>query len=233
MYQMPEEPSATTRPYRMRKRLEDIEETRRRIVVAAVELHGTVGPAHTTVSDVAALAGVQRSTVYRHFPDEEALFGACTSHWFARHPWPRADELRSVADATLRLRRGLRDLYRYYDANEQMLANALRDMEILPGFVEEYLRAQLDGTQAVLLEAWLPQDQARVRPAIGHAIDFRSWLSLRSQGLPPAKAAGLMATMVGGLTHWQEGEQSHHTAARVGSPPAGPGSDQAGARRSG
>ena len=138
----------------MRKRLEDIEETRRRIVLAAVELHGTVGPAQTTVSDVAALAGVQRSTVYRHFPDEEALFGACTSHWFARHPWPRADALRSVSDASLRLRRGLRDLYRYYDANEQMLSNALRDMEILPAFVGEYLRAQLDGTHAILLEAW-------------------------------------------------------------------------------
>lgn len=192
----------------MRKRLEDIEETRRRIVVAAVELHGTVGPAHTTISDVATLAGVQRSTVYRHFPDEEALFGACTSHWFARHPWPRADELRSVSDASLRLRRGLRDLYRYYDANEQMLANALRDMEILPAFVGEYLGAQLDGTLAALLEAWPPQDQARVRPAIGHAIDLRSWLSLRSQGLPPTNAAQLMATMVGGLIRCREGGET-------------------------
>ena len=80
--------TTATRPYRMRKRLEDVEETRRRIVEATVELHGTVGPANTTYAGVAALADVQRSTVYRHFPDEEALFGACTSHWFARHPWP-------------------------------------------------------------------------------------------------------------------------------------------------
>lgn len=200
MYQMRDKPPAATRPYRMHKRLEDVDETRRRIVVAAVELHGTVGPAHTTVSDVAALAGVQRSTVYRHFPDEDALFGACTSHWFARHPWPRADELRSVADAELRLRRGLPDLYQYYDVNEQMLSNALRDIEILPAFVGEYLRAQLDGTHAVLVEAWPPHHQPRVRIAIRHAVDFRTWLSLRSQGLPPTKAAELMATMVSGLT---------------------------------
>ena len=80
---MSEAAGSKARSYRMGKRLEDVEETRRRIVEAAVELHGTVGPLHTTFSGVAAEAGVQRSTVYRHFPDEAALFGACTSHWFA------------------------------------------------------------------------------------------------------------------------------------------------------
>lgn len=202
---MQDQPPSTTRPYRMRRRLETVDRTRRRIVAAAVELHGTVGPAHTTFSDVAAMAGVQRSTVYRHFPDEEALFGACTSHWFARNPWPRPDGLRSVADADLRLRRGLCDLYRYYDANERMLSNALRDIETLPRFVREYLQAQLDGTHAVLLEAWPAQDQARVGPALGHAVDFRTWLSLHSQGLPPTKAAPLMATMVGCVTRRRDG----------------------------
>jgi AcrR family transcriptional regulator len=194
------EPPAATRPYQMRKRLEDVDETRRRIVEAAVELHGTVGPVNTTISGVAARAGVQRSTVYRHFPDDEALFGACTSHWFARHPWPRADELRSVADAGLRLRRGLRDLYGYYDENEQMLSNAMRDIEIAPPFVGEHLRAQLEGTHAVLVEAWPPEDRPCLRIAIRHAIDLRTWLSLRSQGLRPTQAAELMSAMVRCLT---------------------------------
>ena len=76
------------RRYRKRRRAELEDETRRRITEAAVELHGTVGPARTTISAVAERAGVQRATLYRHFPDEEALFDACSSHWAAQHPLP-------------------------------------------------------------------------------------------------------------------------------------------------
>jgi AcrR family transcriptional regulator len=191
---------AGTRPYRMRKRLEDVEETRRRIVEATVELHGTVGPANTTYAGVAALANVQRSTVYRHFPDEEALFGACTSHWFARHPWPRTDEWRAEADPLARLRRGLRELYRYYGENEQMLSNAWRDVEAMPTFVREMLQAQVEHTAAVLLEAWPDPDRRSLRMAISHALDLRTWRSLADAGAAPDEAAELMASMVSCLT---------------------------------
>jgi AcrR family transcriptional regulator len=188
-----------TRPYRMRKRLEDVEDTRRRIVEATVDLHGTVGPMHTTISGVATAAGVQRSTVYRHFPDEEALFGACTSHWFARHPWPRPDDWRVESDGAARLERGLGDLYRYYDENEQMMSNSFRDIEIMPAFVGESLRAQLENMQAVLLEPWVDTGSERLHVAIRHALDLRSWQSLAAGGLRPAQASELMAAMVAGL----------------------------------
>ena len=193
---MNEATSTGTRSYRMRKRLEDVEETRRRIVQAAVELHGSVGPKETTISAVASAANVQRSTVYRHFPDEEALFGACTSHWFAGHPWPSAEEWRSEPDPTRRLERGLRELYSYYDDNEQMLANAMRDIDVMPPFVGEMLRAQVDAALAVLSEPWPAPTDRRLTTATRLALELRTWQSLRSSGLRPGEAAGLMASMV-------------------------------------
>lgn len=185
------------RRYRMTKRLDDVEATRRRIVEAAVELHGSVGPANTTFSAVADTAGVQRSTVYRHFPDEEALFGACTSHWLARHPWPAVDEWREEADPLARLRRGLVSLYGYYGHNRQMLANSFRDVEAMPSFVGELLRAQIEGTRDALLHSWSPGPG--IEAAVRVAIDFRTWLALDDSGLDAARAADLMSSMIGAL----------------------------------
>lgn len=196
---MPANTAARTRSYRMGKRLEDVEETRRRIVEAAVGLHGTVGPAETTFSAVAATAGVQRSTLYRHFPDDEALFGACTSHWFARHPWPRSDDWQEEPDPARRLERGLLELYRYYDDNTQMLSNAFRDIDVIPTFVGELLQAQLQNAYNVLDEAWPEADDHRRQVAIRLALDLRTWQSLSSNGLRPAQASALMATMIAGL----------------------------------
>lgn len=190
--------ATASRSYRMRKRREDIEQTRQRIVDAAVELHGTVGPINTTFSAVAERAGVQRSTVYRHFSDEAALFGACTSHWLAGHPWPRPDDWRTESDPVARLERGLSELYSYYDANTQMLANSFRDFDVMPAFVGEFMRAQLRGIHTALVEAWPDDARDHVSMAVGHAIDFRSWQSLSSQSLTAEAAARLMTSMVAG-----------------------------------
>lgn len=181
----------------MRKRREDVEQTRQRIVEAAVELHGTVGPVNTTFSAVAERAGVQRSTVYRHFSDEAALFGACTSHWLAGHPWPQPEDWRRETDPVARLRRALTELYGYYAANTQMLSNSFRDIDVMPAFVGEFIRAQLQNMHTTLVEAW-PEDSRDLAVAIAHAIDFRSWQSLSSQSLPPERAAQLMTEMVAG-----------------------------------
>lgn len=188
---------AATRRYRMRKRQEDVGRTRQRIVEAAVELHGSVGPAHTTFSAIAELAGVQRSTVYRHFADEEALFSACTSHWFAGHPWPTGLAWETVADPVERLNRSLRDLYRYFDANQEMLGNAYRDIEVMPAFVGELMRAQSGATHATLMAPWpADADRDRLAAAVSLAIDLRTWQSLDDGGLDPEPAAELMAEMV-------------------------------------
>src|SRR6476620_7794449 len=70
--------AAMTRRYELKRRAERQDETRQRIVDATIELHQTIGAAQTTVSEIAKRAGVGRVTVYRHFPDEETLFNACS-----------------------------------------------------------------------------------------------------------------------------------------------------------
>lgn len=185
------------RSYRMGKRRESIDRTRRRIIEAAVELHGSVGPAETTFSAVAALAGVQRSTVYRHFPDEEALFEACTSHWLARHPFPHPDDWAAVTDPVARLGFALGDLYRHYEQNAAILANSLRDIEVMPAFVGELMRAQMEAVHDALMEPWpVEADRNRLAVAIAHGIDFRTSRSLADAGLRPEAAATLMTEMI-------------------------------------
>src|SRR3989440_3486768 len=120
------------RPYRMQRRAESEERTRRRITESAVELHGTLGPSRTSISAVAERAGVRRSTVYRHFPDEPALFAACSAHWAAANPVPDLERWAAIEDPDERLRRSLEELYAYYRRTDGMLANLLRDEATMP-----------------------------------------------------------------------------------------------------
>jgi AcrR family transcriptional regulator len=185
------------RPYRMKRRAELEEQTRLRITESAMELHGTVGPAHTSVSAIAERAGVRRSTVYRHFPDEAALFGACSAHWAAANPPPDISLWAAIEDPDERLGTALGELYRYYRSTEAMMANLLRDEhdvavvgELMGGY-HGLLAAAAD-----LLMAGRPRRRG-VRAAIGHALAFSSWRSLaREQGLGDADAVRLMRGLV-------------------------------------
>src|SRR5439155_24092294 len=120
------------RKYELKRRAERQEETRRRIVEAAVELHRTKGPARTTLSDVARRAGVQRHTLYRHFPDERALGVACSGHFYQLNPFPDPAAWKTIADPEERLRVGLGELYGYFERTEDMLTCIVRDSEIHP-----------------------------------------------------------------------------------------------------
>ena len=189
------------RPYRKKKRAELEEETRRRITESAVELHGTVGPSHTSMSAVAERAGVRRSTLYRHFPDEAALFEACSSHWSAANPPPDPGAWAAIADPDERLERVLEDLYAFYRHTERMLANLIRD-EATNENVRRHFSAfhgYLDAARDVLIRGRRErgQERARVRAAIGHALAFETWRSLvREQGLGNVQAARLMSGLV-------------------------------------
>src|SRR3954451_11758485 len=119
--------SPERRQYRKQQRAADEERTRRRITEATVALHETVGPLHTTVKAVAERAGVQRATVYRHFPDEGALFAACSAHWLERHDPPDPAPWAAIADPDERLRVALGAMYRFYREGEAMMANVRRD----------------------------------------------------------------------------------------------------------
>src|SRR5213596_1292513 len=121
-----------TRTYRMSRRAESQAETRLRITESAVALHGTLGPARTTMSAVAEHAGVRRSTLYRHFPDEAALFAACSAHWRASNPPPNLEYWAAINDPHERLRLALEELYAYYRRTERMMDNLLRDADTMP-----------------------------------------------------------------------------------------------------
>jgi AcrR family transcriptional regulator len=185
------------RPYRMKRRAELEAATRRRITESAMELHGTLGPSRTSVSAVAERAGVRRSTVYRHFPDEKSLFAACSAHWRAANPTPDLDRLAPIEDPDERLRKALRELYAFYRRNERMLDNLVRDEPLMPTvrWTFEGFRAYLAGTRDVLMAG--RRGRKRQRAAIGHALAFTTWRSLaREQELDDRQAADLMCRLV-------------------------------------
>lgn len=191
--------SATAkRPYRKRRRAELEDQTRLRITEAAVDLHGSVGPARTTISAVADRAGVQRATVYRHFPDEDALFAACSAHWIAQHPLPDPDEWLAIEDPDQRLRTALRELYQWFDRADYMLEKTTRDVALVPSLRPsmDAFSAWFDAAAEVIVRG-RPERGARrrrVRGAIGHALSYETWRSLvRKQGLSEPEAIELMA----------------------------------------
>jgi AcrR family transcriptional regulator len=190
------------RPYRMKKRAEAEEATRRRITESAVHLHGTLGPAHTTVSALAEHAGVRRSTVYRHFPDEATLFAACTAHWAAANPVPDIGAWAGIEDPAERVRAALGALYPYYRGTARMIENLIRD-EPLSEVVRENFAGYhqyLAAARETLMRGRRSRGRARTREraAIGHALAFATWRSLAlDEGLDDAQAVELMARLAG------------------------------------
>jgi AcrR family transcriptional regulator len=189
------------RPYEMKRRAELFEATRLRITESTVELHGTVGPARTSISAVAERAGVRRSTVYRHFPDEAALFGACSAHWLASHPPPDVSHWRAIADPDARLSSALGEMYAFYGADPQMLENLTRDAAAVPvvGQLLEGFTTMLAAAAEILIAGRGTRGHARRRTAaaIGHALEFSTWRSLvREQGLDDGQAVDLMVKLV-------------------------------------
>jgi AcrR family transcriptional regulator len=187
------------RRYRKRRRAELEQETRQRIAEATASLHGSVGPARTTVSAIAEKAGVQRATVYRHFPDDQGLFDACTAHFYGRHPRPDLEEWARISDPEERLRRALRDLYAWYGQTEQMLSNTQRDAAYVPERTRERFVAYFRSAGEVLVRGRRERGRSRARTAaaIGHAIGFLTWRSLvREQGFDDSEAVELMVRMV-------------------------------------
>ncbi len=208
------------RKYELKRRAENQEETRRRIVEATVELHESVGVAYTTIKAIAKLAGVERATVYRHFPDERSLFTACTGHYLAANPPPDPAPLQRMADPEQRLKVGLAEIYAYHRRTEEMSSKAQRDLpqfpalaEVLVPYVEHWARLG-----DVLAAGWQTQkgDSKLVRAAIGHAINFQTWRSLaREEELDDAEAVKLMVAMIRCIAQGSEDDKRPHQQGHV------------------
>jgi AcrR family transcriptional regulator len=170
----------------MRQRRAAIDETRARIIDAAIELYESVGPAETTMSAVATRAGVTRATLYRHFASEEAVAQAVVGAW--REAWPSLDTaaLGRIADAAARQRATLAALYAGYRATDALTGNLARDSHALPAASRAAVREPAMTASRVLGSS----------VGADHAVAFETWRSLRDAGLADAAIADLMAKFI-------------------------------------
>jgi AcrR family transcriptional regulator len=183
------------RKYELKERALRQAETRQRIVEAAVGLHSTIGPARTTISAIAERAGVERHTVYAHFPDDRALFGACSRHWRLEHPLPDLAALEAIEDPEARLRQGLNELYGWYASVEVDLALFARDAYVLDAEVVTEGARGVAALGETIAAGW-PRRKS-TRAAIGHALEFETWRSLvRRQGLSRTQAVDTMMALI-------------------------------------
>jgi AcrR family transcriptional regulator len=175
----------------MKRRAERQQETRARIVEAAVALHSTVGPAATSISAIAEHAGVRRQTVYDHFPDAASLFRACSQHWREAHPFPDPGTWMEIDDPERRVRAALTAVYGWYEDVAPEFSLFSRDAALYPEVWEErgrHLRHLADELATSL--------DADAAPAIAHAFEFTTWQSLRRHGLDQNGAVDAMARFV-------------------------------------
>ena len=196
--------STESRRYQMKARAERQRETRERIARAAMELHGEVGPARTTVAEIARRAGVQRLTVYNHFPDEGALFPACSAHFLELHPFPDVEPAFESEEPAARVRAVLELLYPWYRETERMTANIRSDRLSVPA-LDEFCARTIDVRFAALADGLAGGFKARgararrLHALIAVALDFWTWRRLREEGLGDGAAAALMADAVAAI----------------------------------
>jgi AcrR family transcriptional regulator len=193
-------PTETKRRYEKRARAAQEEATRLRIIEAAIALHGTIGPARTTISAIAERAGVRRATVYRHFPDERALFLSCSGTFRERNPPPDPTTWASIPDPVARLAAALDAIYGWYERVEPMLTSLLRDIDAMPIIRELQAGrlAYLAGVEDGLASGWGARGHTakRLRATIGLALEFLAWRTLHERGLSRADAIAVMSSAV-------------------------------------
>jgi AcrR family transcriptional regulator len=186
--------------YELKRRAERMEETRRRIARATAELHGILGPARTTISAIAERAGVDRVTVYRHFPDDTSLYRACLHHLKEAHPWPDPQTWRAIANPYERLRVALTEIFAFYRSVEPVWEKGIADLPRLPALQEADapMFEHWATFPAALDRGWGARGRRRalLRAFVGHSIDFQTWRSLvRGQGLDDRAAVELLVAL--------------------------------------
>jgi AcrR family transcriptional regulator len=187
--------SSQTRKYELKARAEAQERTRERIAAAAAGLHEEVGVAKTTVADIARRAGVQRLTVYNHFPDLTALLPACSTHYLSLHPQPDLAAAFSLDDPGERVRRVLGELYPWYRETEAMQLRVQGERATVPE-LEDHMARTVDVALGELAAGLAAGSDERVRALAAVALDFWTWYRLSCEGIDDAAAADLMTEAV-------------------------------------
>jgi AcrR family transcriptional regulator len=188
--------STEKRRYEKKARAAAEEATRMRVIEAAIELHGSVGPARTTVSAIAERAGVRRATVYRHFPDETAMLLGCSATWAQRNPLPDPGSWAPIADPQARLEAALDAVYAWYERVEPMLSKVLSDVDAVPvvAEIQSHRYAYLAAVEETLAPGW--ETSERQPATLGFALDFHAWRALHARGLSRADAVAVMTGAV-------------------------------------
>lgn len=194
-----------SRKYTKKLRARQEGQTRKRIVEAAMALHEELGPRHTTISAIADRAGVQRLTVYRHFPDDTALFQVCSSQWLALNPPPQLAQWQSHGDAVQRTQAALEAFFRYYRKTEGMWSQVYRDAEEVPAMAAplEKFHGYLDEARDDLSAQWDITSTAKkrlVKTTLSHCLKFSTWQSLDEEGLTDRQMANLAIKWLSGIT---------------------------------
>lgn len=195
--------SEKPRRYELKARAESRAQTRARIVRATMELHQEVGPAQTTVAEIARRAGVQRLTVYNHFPQEVELFGACQAHWMSLHPLPDLTAGLAISDPIERVEAVLGALYAWYRETQPMAEMVQRDRGAVAA-LDQLMRESTDAGLAQITDTLAAgfggrgRNAQRRRAVIGLALDFWTWRRLDREGLEDQAAAEVMAEAAAG-----------------------------------
>jgi AcrR family transcriptional regulator len=214
------ETPALRRAYRMGRRQTAVEQTRERIVAAAFDLHATIGPSRTTIRAIAERAGLQRHTVYAHFPELESLYEACTIHGINSTGMPEPDRWRAIAAPTQRLRHGLTEVVAWYRTNEQMLGNVLFDVDPTapPPTTPDPFEVRMNALHATLIDGWPIEPDRRVAfgAVVSHALAFTTWRSLAGGGLSDHQVGTVLLGLIGGVADGSINAQdrSHRRARR-------------------
>ena len=193
------------RRYELKVRAERQERTRQRIVDTVMELHEEVGPAQTTVAEIARRARVERRTVYNHFPDDTGMFIACSSRWSDLNPRPDLSTALALDDPRERVRGVLEASYGWYRATQPMTEKIQRDRSLVPALdavVQQAVDAPLADLVAALASGFRARGRRaeRLRAMLAVALEFWTWRRLAREGLDDAAAADLMADAVVGAT---------------------------------
>ena len=190
----------SNRKYTKTRRAEQQDETRDRIIEAIVALHEEFGPANTSIKAVAEKAGVQRLTVYRHFPDDASIFQACTSHWLKLNPPPDFVDWVNIENADEQTYTVLLAFYRYYRQTEKMWSGAYRDVEEIEALrnVMAGFETFLDQVRDNLLASWKVNGKRKKQLSITlrHSLRFTSWQSLKRENLNDKQITELVMSWI-------------------------------------
>ena len=187
----------------MGRRQTAVEQTRERIVAATFDLHATIGPSRTTIRAIADRAGLQRHTVYAHFPELDSLYEACTVHGIRSTGMPEPGGWRTIDPPLVRLRHGLIEMVAWYRANEQMLGNVLFDVdpEAPPPATPDPFEVRMGELQNALVEQWEvePERRSTLEAVLGLGLAFTTWRSLASGGLTDDQVVAVLVGLVEGI----------------------------------